>query len=226
MVKHCHANNRRFADNAFLKPAAEPGQMTSFCGVNAHLKAGLLRNASATHKSRQGGNSYMQRQGSRQQAAEINLWPHAARNTSDARNATPEWELTSQEILQAQHVTKASTQPCIWMPSHCIGQQASRQQQSSQVEPESKAWRQRWSITMTRELSDAGPQLGHGPCTSTMSFAMQQLLQSSATIGRQCASAFTMATRLRAQAMMRKERSTSLQGSLSNARAGANDSAE
>jgi hypothetical protein len=36
-IRHYHADNGRFADNAFLKDVAISGQTISFCGVNAHF---------------------------------------------------------------------------------------------------------------------------------------------------------------------------------------------
>jgi hypothetical protein len=40
-IKHYHANNGRFADNAFMQSVAESGQTISFCGVNAHFQNGI-----------------------------------------------------------------------------------------------------------------------------------------------------------------------------------------
>ena len=40
-IRHYHADNGRFADNAFLEDVAKKGQMISFCGVNAHFQNGI-----------------------------------------------------------------------------------------------------------------------------------------------------------------------------------------
>ena len=40
-VQHYHADNGRFADNAYLKVVTEAGQTISFCGVNAHFQNGI-----------------------------------------------------------------------------------------------------------------------------------------------------------------------------------------
>jgi hypothetical protein len=40
-IKHYHADNGRFADNAFMQSVAESGQTISFCGVNAHFQNGI-----------------------------------------------------------------------------------------------------------------------------------------------------------------------------------------
>ena len=41
IIQHYHADNGRFADNAFLRAIAEGGQMISYCGVNAHFQNGI-----------------------------------------------------------------------------------------------------------------------------------------------------------------------------------------
>ena len=37
---HCHANNGRFANNAFITSVTQSGQTISYCGVNAHFQNG------------------------------------------------------------------------------------------------------------------------------------------------------------------------------------------
>jgi hypothetical protein len=39
-IKHCHADNARFSDNACLKDVREaiPSQSITLCGVNAHFQ--------------------------------------------------------------------------------------------------------------------------------------------------------------------------------------------
>jgi hypothetical protein len=39
-IKHYHADNGRFAENAFMSHVAKSGQTISFCGVNAHFQNG------------------------------------------------------------------------------------------------------------------------------------------------------------------------------------------
>jgi len=39
-VLHYHADNGRFADNAFIEDAKEQRQSISYCGVNAHHQNG------------------------------------------------------------------------------------------------------------------------------------------------------------------------------------------
>jgi hypothetical protein len=40
-IKHYHADNGRFADNAFLKGVELQGQTITFCGVRAHFQNGI-----------------------------------------------------------------------------------------------------------------------------------------------------------------------------------------
>jgi hypothetical protein len=39
-IKHYHADNGHFAENAFMSHVARCGQTISFCGVNAHFQNG------------------------------------------------------------------------------------------------------------------------------------------------------------------------------------------
>ena len=40
-VRHYHADNGRFADNAFIGDVAQEGQTITYCGVNAHWQNGI-----------------------------------------------------------------------------------------------------------------------------------------------------------------------------------------
>jgi hypothetical protein len=42
-INHYHADNGRFADNAFIKyiREARPSQSITYCGVNAHFQNGI-----------------------------------------------------------------------------------------------------------------------------------------------------------------------------------------
>jgi hypothetical protein len=42
-IKHYHADNGRFADNAFIKDIREarPSQSLTYCGANAHFQNGI-----------------------------------------------------------------------------------------------------------------------------------------------------------------------------------------
>ena len=40
-IRHYHADNGQFADNAFIQDITKQGQMISYCGVNAHFQHGV-----------------------------------------------------------------------------------------------------------------------------------------------------------------------------------------
>ena len=40
-IQHYHADNGRFADNAFINDVEKEGQTISYCGVNAHFQNGI-----------------------------------------------------------------------------------------------------------------------------------------------------------------------------------------
>ena len=40
-IKLYHADNGRFADNAFIQDCKTQGQSISYCGVNAHFQIGI-----------------------------------------------------------------------------------------------------------------------------------------------------------------------------------------
>ena len=86
-VRHYHADNGRFADNAFLKSVSDSGQTISFCGVNAHFQNGraekrirdlqdLARTMLIHAKQRW------------PTAVEVNLWPYAIRYANTVHNST------------------------------------------------------------------------------------------------------------------------------------------
>jgi uncharacterized protein with PIN domain len=41
-IKHYHADNGRFADNAFKQHCKQYNQTISYCGVNAHFQNGMV----------------------------------------------------------------------------------------------------------------------------------------------------------------------------------------
>ena len=86
-IKHYHADNGRFADNAFLRSVADCKQTISFCGVNAHFQNGraekkirdlqdLARTQLIHAKHRWPA------------AVEVALWPYALRHANDVHNST------------------------------------------------------------------------------------------------------------------------------------------
>ena len=90
-VKHYHADNGRFADNAFLKSVAESGQTISFCGVNAHFQNGIAEKR-IRDLSEQARKQLLHAKARWPSAIELNLWPYALRNANDIRNTLADKE--------------------------------------------------------------------------------------------------------------------------------------
>ena len=44
-ILHYHADNGRFADNAFKSACEQANQQLTFCGVNAHFQNGIAERA-------------------------------------------------------------------------------------------------------------------------------------------------------------------------------------
>ena len=87
-VQHYHADNGRFADNAFRTSIQENQQTISFCGVNAHWQNGIaerrirdLQEAATTMLL------YAQRRWP--DAMDRALWPYAMRHANNISNNTP-----------------------------------------------------------------------------------------------------------------------------------------
>jgi len=83
-----HADNGRFADNAFRQSCQEKQQTISFCGVNAHWRNGMaekwirdLQDAATT--------SLLYAQRRWPDAIDQSLWPYALRHVNNVHNNTP-----------------------------------------------------------------------------------------------------------------------------------------
>jgi hypothetical protein len=90
-IKHYHADNGRFADNAFMQSVAESGQTISFCGVNAHFQNGIAKKR-IRDLSEQARKQLLHAKARWPEAIEINLWPYAIRNANDIRNTIADKE--------------------------------------------------------------------------------------------------------------------------------------
>jgi hypothetical protein len=90
-IKHYHADNGRFADNAFLKDINEaiPSQYITYCGLNAHFQNGIAekRIRDLQEPSRK---QLLHAKARWPAAVTANLWPYALRNTQHMRNSLPD----------------------------------------------------------------------------------------------------------------------------------------
>ena len=88
IVKHYHADNGRFADNAFIEACNQAGQTISYCGVNAHFQNGVAEKRIRDLQD-QARTMMLHAKARWPQAISVNLWPYALRMANDVRNSTP-----------------------------------------------------------------------------------------------------------------------------------------
>ena len=87
-IKHYHADNGQFADNAFIQDCQANRQILSYCGVNAHFQNGIaerhIRDLQEWMRT-----SMLYAMNKWRKMVIINLWPYAMRHANDVANATP-----------------------------------------------------------------------------------------------------------------------------------------
>ena len=87
-IRHYHADNRRFADNAFIQDCKIQGQSLSYCGVNAHFQNGIAERR-IRDLQEQTRTSMLYAMSKWKKMILISLWPYAMRHANDVANATP-----------------------------------------------------------------------------------------------------------------------------------------
>ena len=87
-VKHYHADNGCFAENAFRQDLEKQGQTISFCGVNAHFQNGVVekRIRDLQDPSR---TMLLHAKNRWPKAIDTYLWPYAMRMATDVHNHMP-----------------------------------------------------------------------------------------------------------------------------------------
>ena len=87
-VLNYHADNGRFADNAFINDSAQQGQIISYCGVNAHWQNGIAEKAirDLRENARTSLLHAIQRWPS---SINVHLWPYALRYAMEVSNNMP-----------------------------------------------------------------------------------------------------------------------------------------
>jgi len=89
VVKHYHADNGRFADNAFVQDVKLQGQTISFCGVNAHFQNGIAEKM-IRDLQEAGRKSLLHAKARWPTAVELYLWPYAIHSANHLRNTLPD----------------------------------------------------------------------------------------------------------------------------------------
>ena len=87
-ILHYHADNGRFADNAFIVDCNAQRQSLSYCGVNAHFQNGIAeRRIRDLYEQTRTCMLYAMNKWKRMIL--ICLWPYAMRHANDVANSTP-----------------------------------------------------------------------------------------------------------------------------------------
>ena len=87
-IMHYHAENGRFADNAFIKDAQDHRQSISYCGVNAHHQNGKAEKRIRDLQV-QGRVMLIHAMHKWNDAVNPQLWPYAIRMANEIMNITP-----------------------------------------------------------------------------------------------------------------------------------------
>ena len=87
-IRHYHADNGRFADNAFIQDCKTQGLSMSYCGVNAYLQNSIAERR-IRDLQEQTRTSMLYAMSKWKKMILICLWPYAMRHANDVANATP-----------------------------------------------------------------------------------------------------------------------------------------
>ena len=88
-IKHYHADNGRFTDNAFMQHAKREGQRISLCGVNAHNQNGIAERK--IRDLQEGTRKLLMHAKSRwEKVIDETLWPYAMITYNDQANHLPD----------------------------------------------------------------------------------------------------------------------------------------
>ena len=87
-IRRYHADNGRFADNAFIQDCQAQRQTLSYCGVNTHFQNGIAERRIRDLQERT-RTSMLYAMNKWRKMVIINLWPYAMRHANDVANATP-----------------------------------------------------------------------------------------------------------------------------------------
>ena len=102
-----HADNGRFADNAFLNAVRQQGQNISFCGVNAHFQNGIAEQMIRT--LRDSARTQLLHAIERWPSANsIHLWPYALVHAANVLNQLPK---SGETESPAAKISRTSVQP-------------------------------------------------------------------------------------------------------------------
>ena len=87
-ILHYHADNERFADNAFIEDCNRQRQSLSYCGVNVHFQNGIAERR-ILDLQEQTRTCMLYAMNKWKRMILICLWPYAMRHANDVANSTP-----------------------------------------------------------------------------------------------------------------------------------------
>jgi hypothetical protein len=87
-IEHYHADNGRFADNAFIDHCSARQQRLTYCGVNAHFQNGLAERA-IRGITEDGRKQLLHAMARWPEAVDLALWPYALRYAVHLYNTVP-----------------------------------------------------------------------------------------------------------------------------------------
>lgn len=108
-IKHYHADNGRFADNAFREAVAKSNQTLTFSGVNAHFQNGVAEKR--IRDLLEGARTMLIHSASRwPDAINAHLWPYALRMANAVHNEVPDIrrKATPMQLYSGSKITHSS----------------------------------------------------------------------------------------------------------------------
>ena len=97
LIHHYHADNGRFADNAYIQHVKDSGQTISYCGVDAHFQNGIaekrIRDLQESTRKQ-----LLHAKHRWPEAIELCLWPSSLSNANHLRITLPDQEDTSSPL--------------------------------------------------------------------------------------------------------------------------------
>ncbi len=214
-IKHYHADNGRFADNAFINLVARSGQTISYCGVNAHFQNGIAEKW-IRDLEEQARKQLLHTKSCWPSAIEINLWPYALQTVNDLCNMIPDKEDGSSPL---ERFCRTNISPRLWhnhtfrCPVYELDNQLTSKQQDTKMEPKSMIGYKPQIISKTCKLCYTGIEFGNRVSITTVPHALWWFLQDNMTISRKWMYLFTMAVHSRSQAASIMEPIHTFQGS-------------
>ena len=160
-IRHYHADNGRFADNAFMKSIRDAQQQITFCGVGAHHQNGIAEKR--IRDLTEGARTMLIHATHRwPRVVNAHLWPYALRLANHLRNAVPRNEGVDSPHQEFSGVSDASLDYKQEHPFGCPVYVLDSKLQGG------KGGQRKWA-----ERARVGVYLGHTPThSSTVSYVL------------------------------------------------------